>query len=53
MSATIIYGVVFGKAEALQEVPPAKTEQPDHFSDDVYYMSPPVQSPCDSEGEPN
>ena len=23
------------------------------FSDDVYYMSPPIQLPCDSEAEPN
>ena len=23
----------------------------DHFSDDVYYMSPPIQLPCDSEAE--
>ena len=52
MSAQIIYGVIFGKHETTQpDVPPVKPEPSDHFSDDVYYMSPPIQLPCDSEAE--
>ena len=62
MSATIIYGVVFGKPHVEAQPEPATKPQEMFdaykadaagFSDDVYYMSPPIQLPCDSEAEPN
>ncbi len=60
MSAQIIYGVVFGKPKIEKAPEPfveityaeiqdmyLKSSEP--FSDDVFYMSPPVQLPSDSE----
>lgn len=70
MSATIIYGVVFGKpkeedamaqfyADCKRDGAPASPDKmtadhPNAFvteDGDIFYMSPPIQLPCDSEAE--